>query len=231
MGVARACLAAAETGARVHVRQVSCAKSVAVLRAMAPPHLSSEVTPHNLTLDETELIRQGPVAKVVPPLRSREDIAAVRSALRDGTIPIVATDHAPHLPEEKRAGDLDIWKAPGGFPGVQTFLPLMLWLVGEGVLDYPGLVRACCEAPSRLFGIYPMKGALEVGSDADAVIVDPNKAFTIRNDDQQSKARLTPFDGWTVPAAPVLALLRGTIVMRDGRPEGAPIGRFVAPSR
>jgi dihydroorotase len=230
MGIARACLAASETGARVHVRQVSCAKSVAVLRAMAPAHLSSEVTPHNLVLDETELMRHGPVAKVVPPLRSREDIEAVRSALRDGTIRIVATDHAPHLPEEKHAGDFDIWKAPGGFPGVQTLLPLMLRLVGEGVLDYPDLVRACCDRPSRLFGIHPRKGALEVGSDADVVIVDPNKPFTIRNEDQQSKARLTPFDGWTAPATPELALLRGAIVMRDGRPEGAAIGRFVAPS-
>ncbi len=231
MGIARVCLAASETGARTHVRQVSCARSVSVLRAMAPANLSSEVTPHNLTLDETELMHHGPVAKVAPPLRQRADIQAVRSALRDGTIPIVATDHAPHLPEEKHAGDLDIWKAPGGFPGVQTFLPLMLRLVGEGVLDYPGLVRTCCERPSRLFGIYPGKGALDVGSDADVVIVDPSKPFTICNEDQQSKARLTPFDGWTATATPVLALLRGTIVMRDGRPEGAPIGRFVTPSR
>jgi dihydroorotase len=231
MGLARVCLAASETGARAHVRQVSCAQSVAVLRAMAPAHLSSEVTPHNLCLDETELIRQGPVAKVAPPLRPRGDIAAVRSALRDGTIRIVATDHAPHLPEEKHAGDIDIWKAPGGFPGLQTFLPLMLRLVGEGVLDYPSLVRACCEEPSRLFGIYPKKGTLEVGSDADVVIIDPKKPFTIRNEDQQSKARLTPFDGWTSPATPELVLLRGTIVMRDGRSEGAPMGRFVAPSR
>ena len=231
LGVARVCLAAAETGARAHVRQVSCAESVNVLRALAPAQLSSEVTPHNLTLDETELIRHGPVAKVAPPLRWSADIQAVRSALRDGTIGIVATDHAPHLPEEKHAGVLDIWKAPGGFPGVQTLLPLMLRLVDEGALDYPGLVRACCEGPSRLFGIYPGKGALEVGSDADIVIVDPSKPFTIRNEDQQSKARLTPFDGWTATATPVLALLRGKIVMRDGRPEGAAIGRFVMPSR
>jgi dihydroorotase len=231
MSIARVCLAASETSARAHVRQVSCVRSVAVLRGMAPAHLSSEVTPHNLTLDETELIRQGPVAKVSPPLRSQDDIAALRSALRDGTIDIVATDHAPHLPEEKHAGDTDIWKAPGGFPGLQTFLPLMLRLVGEGVLDYPGLVRACCEGPSRLFGIYPKKGTLEVGSDADVVIIDPNKPLTIRNQDQQSKARLTPFDGWIAPATPELVLLRGTVVMRGGRPEGAPRGRFVAPSR
>jgi dihydroorotase len=231
MSLARVCLAVSETGARAHVRQVSCAQSVTVLRAMAPIQLSSEVTPHNLTLDEAELIRQGPVAKVAPPLRSRDDIAALRSALRDGTIRIVATDHAPHLPEEKHAGDIDIWRAPGGFPGLQTFLPLMLRLVGEGALDYPGLVRACCEGPSRLFGIYPKKGTLEVGSDADVVIVDPNKPFTIRNEDQQSKARLTPFDGWTAPATPELVLLRGTIIMRGGRPEGIPRGQFIAPLR
>src|SRR5262249_40324522 len=161
IGLAHACLAAAETGARTHARQVSCAQGVSVLRGIAPLHLSAEVTPHNLLLDQTELIRQGPVAKVAPPLRSREDIEIVRAALRDATIQIVATDHAPPLPEEKRAGDIDIWKAPGGFPGVQTFLPLMLRLVGDGVLDYPGLVRTCCAEPARLFRIYPKKGALK----------------------------------------------------------------------
>jgi dihydroorotase len=230
VGVARACIAAVETGARLHIRQVSCARSVTVLRALAPPHLSAEVTPHNLLLDEEELVRQGPVAKVVPPLRAREDLAAVRSALRDGTISVVATDHAPHLPEEKRAGEHNIWKAPGGFPGVQTFLPLMLFLVGEAVLDYRALVRACSEMPARLFGLYPRKGAITIGADADIVLVDPGRKFTIRNADQQSRAELTPFDGWTVPATPVLALLRGRVVMLAGRPEGSPAGRFVKPS-
>jgi dihydroorotase len=229
MGVARACLAVAELGVRGHIRQVSCAASVALLRALAPRSLSSEVTPHNLLLEEKELLRQGPLAKVLPPLRAETDLFAVRAALRDGTIEIVASDHAPHLPEEKRAGEVDIWQAPGGFPGVQTFLPLMLRLVGDGILTYPDLVRVCCEMPARLFGLYPSKGALAVGADADIVIVDPARPTEIRNEDQISKACLTPFHGWTVPATPSLALLRGTVIMRDGHLKGEPRGRFVKP--
>jgi dihydropyrimidinase len=102
--------------------------------------------------------------------------------------------------------------------------------VEEEILDYPGLVRACCAGPARLFGLYPRKGTLQIGSDADLVIVDPSRRMTIRNQDQLSKARDTPFDGVTVPATPVLAALRGIVIMRDGRPVGPSIGRFVGPT-
>jgi dihydroorotase len=229
-GLARACLALSQAGTRAHIRQVSCRRSVEVLRALAPPSLSSEVTAHNLALEEGELVRQGPVAKVAPPLRGADDIAAVRAALRDGIITMVATDHAPHSPEEKAAGDDNIWKAPGGFPGVQTFLPVMLKLVGDGVLSHAELVRTCCETPARTFGLYPRKGTIAAGADADLVLVDPSRSFEIRNEHQQSKARLTPFNGLLVPATPVLAMLRGNVVMREGVPQGPPSGRFVQPS-
>jgi dihydroorotase len=230
IGLARACMAVAETNVRAHVRQVSCGASVAVLRALAPKTLSSEVTPHNLWLDEQELVRQGPIAKVVPPLRSRSDIDAVRAALREGIIGIVATDHAPHLPSEKAEGLNDIWKAPGGFPGLQTFLPLMLGLVADDILTYQDLVRVCCEAPARRFGLFPRKGSLDIGADADIVVIDPQHPFIIRNADQQSKAAQTPFDGWKTPATPTLALLRGVVIMRNGRPEGRAQGQFLSPS-
>lgn len=230
VGLARACLAVAESGVEAHIRQVSCAASVAVLRAMASDNLTSEVTPHNLWLDEQELVRQGPVAKVVPPLRQPADIEAVRAALRDGTIQMVATDHAPHLPDEKKAGMNDIWKAPGGFPGLQTLLPLMLRLVANGNLTYQDMVRVCCEEPARRFGLYPQKGSLQIGADADMVVVDTRRPFVIRNADQHSKAALTPFDGWDIPATPVLVYLRGVVIMRDGKLDDTARGNFIAPS-
>jgi dihydroorotase len=191
--------------------------------------MTAEVTPHNLTLDEAAFLRLGPVAKVAPPLRAAEDIDAVRRALADGTLDVVASDHAPHHPDEKAAGRDDVWKAPGGFPGVQTLLPLMLRLVDDGLIDHRRIVQACCAGPARLFGLYPRKGTLQLGADADVVIVDPARPMTIRNDDQLSKARNVPFDGLIVSATPMLVCLRGAVIMRDGRPVGTATGRFARP--
>ena len=230
IGLARACVAVGATGVEAHIRQVSCAGSVAVLRALAPKHLTSEVTPHNLWLDEEELVRQGPVAKVVPPLRPKSDLEAVRVALRENIIQMVATDHAPHLPDEKKAGIDDISKAPGGFAGVQTFLSVMLRLVGDGVLTYQDLVRVSCEAPARRFGILSRKGTLQFGADADIVVIDPHRPFTVRNADQLSKAAMTPFDGMAVPATPAMVFLRGIKIAQDGKLIGAAQGKFLAPS-
>jgi dihydroorotase len=227
MGVATACFAAGLAGARIHLRQVSTGASVSVLSASASPLVTAEVTPHNLVLDDAALHRLGPVAKVAPPLRHMLDVEAVRGALARGQIDIVATDHAPHTPEEKAAGEADIWQAPGGFPGVQTLLPLMLRLVGQGVLDYPRLVAACAATPARIFGLYPRKGSLTVGADADMVLIDPERPMRIDDADQVSKARRSPFHGLEAPATPVLTLLRGRVVMRDGRPVGSASGQFV----
>ena len=228
-GVAQACVAAASTGARVHLRQISTALSLSVLQGLRGDNVTAEVTPHNLMFDEDDFLRLGPVAKVAPPLRAQRDRDAMRRALATGLLDVVATDHAPHHPDEKATGEDDIWKAPGGLPGVQTFLPLMLRLVEQGVLDYPGLVRTCCGNPARLFGLYPRKGALKIGSDADLVIIAPNRPMTIRNVDQVSKARKTPFAGLEIGSSPVCTYLRGTCVMRNGQAIGIATGRFVRP--
>jgi dihydroorotase len=226
-GISRALRAHAKSGGRMHLRQVSSAAALKPLRA-ALPGVSSEVTPHNLLLTEETLARLGAVAKVVPPLRTPADTSALRSALAEGVVSIVATDHAPHTPAEKDAG---LAKAPGGFPGVQTMLPLLLKLVADGALTYQGLVRVACAGPARLFGLYPRKGALQAGSDADLVIVDPARSMRIRNADQASKAARTPFDGWEVPATPVITMLRGAVVMRGGAIAGSPRGLHLKPRR
>ena len=119
-------------------------------------------------------------------------------------------------------------RAPGGFPGVQTLLPLLLKLVSDRVLSYADLVRVACEQPARIFGLYPRKGTLRPGSDADLVLVDRARPIRILNADQASKAGRTPFDGWTIPASPRMTLLRGEAVWQDGKIAGAPRGRFVS---
>jgi dihydroorotase len=230
LGIARACVAAAETGARVHIRQLSCSAGLNVFEGLkSRARLSAEVMPHNLTLDDSELARQGVFAKVAPPLRPRADVDAVIGGLKRGTIDIVATDHAPHLPDEKQAGISDIWKAPGGLPGLQTFLPVMLSLVQDGVIGLQDLVRTSATRPADIFGL-PFKGRIEAGADADIVLLDLRQDFEIRNRDQLSKAAYTPFDGRIVKGAPVQIFLRGREIMKDGTVDTMPTGRFLKPA-
>jgi dihydroorotase len=225
-GVSRAVAAHRMVGGRMHLRQISSALAVAEMRDAAPG-VTSEVTPHNLWLTDEALGRLGALAKVIPPLRPQSDVDAVRAALKEGRVSIVATDHAPHTPQDKALG-LD--RAPGGFPGVQTLLPLLLRLVEEKILGYPDLVRAACEMPARVFGLYPRKGALVDGADADLAVVDLSRPMRIRDEDQASKARHTPFNAWTAPGSLVMTLLRGRAICREGRlATGPPDGRFVAP--
>jgi dihydroorotase len=229
VGIAEACTAASITGARVHLRQVSSELSLRALQAFRTGNVSAEVTVHNLALTEDDYLRLGMVAKVAPPLRPQHDVNALRAAVHSGALDAVATDHAPHHPDEKTAGENDVWKGPGGFPGVQTLFPVMLSLVERNILSYAELVKLCCASPARLFGLYPRKGSLQPGADADLAIIDPKKSMTIRNEDQFSKARKTPFDGLVVGSTPVLALLRGSVIMRDGKPTGSAAGRFLKP--
>ena len=228
-GIARAVLSHRLVGGRMHIRQVSTALGLAAL-SMAEGDVTAEVTPHNLWLTEDTLLQLGAIAKVIPPLRESGDVAAMQAALRDGLVDIVATDHAPHTRDEKAAGANDLGKAPGGFPGVQTMLPVLLRLVGDGVIDYPDLVRAACEAPAAIFRLSDRKGSLRPGTDADLVLVDPSTPMRIRNEDQASKAGQTPFNGMNAPSTPVLTMLRGEVIAERGKIVGSPRGRFLAPA-
>lgn len=215
-GIARAVLAAAATGARIHVRQINSelgAKVWSRLRDMADA--SVETTPQNLFFSADDYETQGARLKGSPPLRSRRDVDALRAALGAGLIDIVATDHAPHAPAEKAAPYASFADIPGGMPGLQTLLQAMLKLVDEGLITLPDLVRLCARNPAERFGLGQRKGRIAAGYDADVLIVNPRRSSTIANADQVSRAAYSPFNGWTVKARLTNVFLRGKEIVRD----------------
>jgi dihydroorotase len=230
LGISRACTVALDTGTRIHLRALSARVSLDVVnrfKELVP--LSSEVMSHHLLFDDEDAQRMGSYGVITPPLRRAADRAALRQALRNGDIDMVVSDHSPCLREDKERGQADIWKAPPGMPGLQTLCASMLALIDDEELSLPDLVRVCCENPAKQFRLYPRKGALIAGADADIVIVDPAKTTLIRDSDQYSKADYTTLAGRKINWAIERVLLRGRTVFRDGNFPSAPAGRFVRP--
>ena len=231
LGVARACVIAAETGIRAHLRQISCNDSVQMLQRFSEhSQISSEVTPHNLLLTETDAARLGCFAAVIPPLRPETEVKLLREALRNKVIDIVATDHAPHTIEEKEKGKENIWLTAPGLPGLQTFCTSMIELEELGILSINDIVRTCSYQPAYLFGLYPRKGALLSGSDADLIIIDKATITEIRDEDQFSKSRFSPFSGREVKGAVTHVLLHGKSIAEKGKVIGQPSGIFLKPN-
>ena len=227
-GVARAVLAAASTGARIHVRQVNSALGLAAWRRLRDlADATVETTPQNLVFTAADYETQGARLKGSPPLRAPDDVDALRAALWDGSIDIVATDHAPHSAAEKAAAYPAFADIPGGMPGLQTLLPLMLKLVDDGVIGLRDVVRLCARNPARRFGLGRRKGAIAPGHDADVLIVDPRQGSVISNTDQASRAGYTPFDGWQTTARLTRVFLRGREIVHDGRLTGTAGGVVV----
>ncbi len=168
-----------------------------------------------LYLTEDDVKRNGPWNKFAPPPREKSDLAEIRRMLQDGRIQTVATDHAPYSIERKKAGLDDIFEAPNGMPGLETFLPLLLNGVSEGWLTLPRLAAISAENPARLYGILPRKGVLQVGADADMVFVDMDREVTITNDDQITACGWTPYDGMKVKGWMTRSIIRGEVVMED----------------
>jgi dihydroorotase len=213
--VARAAILAEWTGARIHVLHIS---SAAELRPLAEAkargvEITGETCPHYLLLSETDYEKFGGIVRVNPPVREAPNRQPLWDALMDGTVDIIATDHAPHTPEEKTRND--IWTVDCGFPGVETQMPLMLTEVNSGRATLQDYVRWSAEAPAKIWGLYPRKGALTVGSDADIAIVDLKRTWTIDDALIQSRSKISPWHGRQATALPIHTIVRGRFVMKD----------------
>lgn len=203
-------LALAElTGARLHLAHLSTVGSVRMVREAKARgiRVTAEACPHHFTLTEEAVRRFNTLAKMNPPLRTWDDVHAIKEGLRDGTIEVIATDHAPHAGQEKQQ---EFAAAPNGIVGLETALPLTLALVEEGILTLESAVEKLTAAPAKAFSL--RTGTLAPGVDADVVIVDPQHTWEIDPSRFRSKSRNTPFAGWKVKGRVKTTLLGGRVV-------------------
>lgn len=188
-------------------------------------NLTIESCPQYFYLTADEVRQYGPPRKFTPPAREAAQRDAMWNRLERGQIDILSSDHAPSTLEQKMEGD--IWTCHFGLPGVQTTLPLFLDAVNRGCLTLEQLVRMYSETPARLFGWYPRKGALQIGTDADIVLVDMAQEHVLSDEEMLSRAGWTPFAGRRLRGKPVMTLVRGTLVAENGRVVADPgLGRF-----
>ncbi|MDW7683367.1 MAG: dihydroorotase, partial [Bacillota bacterium] len=212
--LARDLLLAAETGSRVHIMHVSTAAAAEMIRRAKEDGIpvTAEVTPHHLLLTEEAADGYNTMAKMKPPLRTSDDVDALRQALAEGTIDAVATDHAPHTTEEKAR---DFTAAPFGIVGLETaFTLLYTYLVRPGHISLLQLVDRMSCRPAAILGV--PYGTLRPGSSADLVIIDTDTKTTIDKNKFYSKGKNTPFHGWPVTGTPVLTMIGGRVIMQDG---------------
>jgi allantoinase len=203
------------TGANVtiaHASQPEVVDLVTRERDLDAP-LSLESCPQYFYLDSEEVREHGPTRKFTPPARDRAASEQMWERLAKGEVDLISTDHAPSTLKQKFEND--IWECPFGLPGVETTLTLLLTAVNDGKLTLEQLVRVYSATPARLLGLYPRKGAIQVGSDADIVLIDIGEEFVLRNEDVVSKAGWTPFDGRRVKGRPVMTILRGRVIAED----------------
>ncbi|MDG7007840.1 MAG: allantoinase AllB [Nitrososphaerota archaeon] len=190
--------------------------------------ITAETCPHYLLLDGNEIRKLGPLLKMNPPVRSPEHAKALWDGLKSGTLDMIATDHSPHAREEKFKPN--IWEAIAGWPGVETMLPLILNEVSRGRLSLGEVVKYMSEGPSKVWGMYPQKGTIEVGMDGDLTIVNMDEEMTIKAERLHSKSKLTPFDGAKIKGIPSYTIVGGRVVMEKGQVmEDVQRGKFVTP--
>jgi len=195
------------TRGRLHIAHVSTEGSVELIRDAKKRgvNVTAETCPHYFSLTEDSVKGYDTNAKVNPPLRTKKDIEAIKEGLKDGTIDVIATDHAPHNRDEKLR-EFDF--APPGISGLETALSLSMKLVDEGVLTMSQLVEKMSLTPARILGL---NGTLKPGADADITILDTKKEVRVESKKFASKGKNTPFDGWMLKGFPFITISKGRI--------------------
>lgn len=215
----RAVFWAKVTGGYLHIVHCTISSGVdAVNKAKDQgAHVTVETCPVYLFYDETDFLRLGPILKSGPPVRSRNEVEELWKRVLSGKVDIIGSDHSPSTWDLKEIGNDDIWKSWGGMAGVQTMLPILLT---EGVnkrsLSLPELVKMTSTNPAKFFNIFPKKGTLQPGSDADFVIIDLSKQWTLKPEMLFYKNKYSPYDGLTFTGKVIQTFVRGKAVYQDG---------------
>jgi dihydroorotase len=215
--ISRVLILAEWAGARVHIAHHSAADSLYVLRdaKRRGVDVTVETCPQYMLLSTDDMLKLGGIMRVNPPIREKRHNQPLWDALLDGTIDMIATDHAPHTIEENTRES--IWNCDCGFPGVETQMPLMLTEINRERATLMDYVKWSSVAPAKAWGLYGTKGVIAPGAHADIAIVDMNRAGVLSQGKLQSISKISPWNGRAVKGYPLHTLLRGRFVMRDGK--------------
>lgn len=219
---------ARELGTHLHILHLAAGDGVDLIRRAQEEgvRVTGETCPHYLALTDADADRCGPMIKGYPPVRTQCDQDKLWQGLRDGTLTHVCSDHAPHTTAEKKLG---LWEGPAGMATIETMSMILLNAANQGKLSLNQVAKVLSETPAKLFGMYPMKGALQAGADADLVLVDLDAEYVFRQEQMHSRTKLSPYNGMTFKGKPVQTILRGKTMAKNGDIVGSPSGRFIRP--
>ncbi len=236
LGIAEVLSLNDSVGAKIHIAHVTSSAALNTLRRWQKDgnEVTGETCPQYLFFNETDMERVGPYAKINPPLRHASDQAALWEGIADGSLLAVTTDHSPFTVEEKERSRTDIWRTPPGAPGVEELVLGMMNAAQEGKLSIEKAVELISTNGAKRFGIYPRKGVIRRGADADIVIYDPNTPTTIHPDRLFSKSKDSDklYEGMTFAGSVRRTIVGGRTVFYEGKIVGdAGWGKFVRPEK
>lgn len=233
--VSKLLLFAEVTGARIEFCHVSTPEAMEMIKQAKARGVDvyMETCPHYLLMDDSYLEKYGPYAKCNPPLRDKDRMEKLWQYINDGSVDFIGSDHAPYTYEEKKKGEDNIFSCPAGIPCIEMRFPLMMDAVDKGRLSLSRMVELLSTNPAKVFGLYPKKGVIQIGADADFIIVDQKETYTVRTADMYTKCRDSAlvFEGMQLTGKLRQTIVRGRVVMEDGRvpEENKGYGQFCRP--